>query len=87
MPGPEGVVGAFFPVWKTAQATFLPDAVKGFPPSGQDFMPVGLVAHIPDQAVIRGVEDIVQGDGELHHPQGGAQVPFLDGDHIDDKLP
>jgi len=36
---------------------------------------VGLVADIPDQAVPGRVEDVVQGDGQLDHPQAGAKVP------------
>jgi hypothetical protein len=35
---------------------------------------VGLVAHVPHQAIIRRVEHIVQGDGELDGAKTGGQV-------------
>ncbi|MNN38217.1 hypothetical protein D3C81_1522010 [compost metagenome] len=38
-------------------------------------MRVGLVADVPHQAVVRGVEDVVQGDGQFDHPEAGAEVP------------
>ena len=43
--------------------------------AGQDLVRVGLVADVPDQPVVRGVEDVVQGHGELDHAQPGAEMP------------
>ena len=43
-------------------------------PAGEDFVRVGLVAHVPDQAVFGGVENIMQGHCELHRAQVGAQM-------------
>ena len=37
----------------------------------------------PDQAVIRGVEDVVQGDGELDHAEASAEMAAGDRDRID----
>lgn len=33
-----------------------------------------LVADVPHDAVLRGGEDVVQGDRQLGHAQGGAKV-------------
>jgi hypothetical protein len=37
-------------------------------------MRIGLMAHIPDQPVMRGVEQIVQGDRQLNHAEACAQM-------------
>ena len=41
---------------------------------GEELVDVGLVAGVEDDGVARGAEDPVQGDGQLHHAQVGAQV-------------
>ncbi|MNN71762.1 hypothetical protein D3C81_1877250 [compost metagenome] len=38
-------------------------------------MRVGLVADVPQQTVLGGVVDVVQGDGQLDHAEAGAEVP------------
>jgi hypothetical protein len=35
---------------------------------------VGLVADVPDHAVVRRVEDVVQGDGQFHRAEVGGQM-------------
>ena len=32
------------------------------------------MAHVPDDAVLRGVEAVVQGKGEPHYAEAGAEV-------------
>ena len=70
----EGVVLAFAAPRKARQAAKLAQAVHAVAPPGQDLVRVSLVAHIPDQPVVRRVEDIVQGHGELDRAQVGAEV-------------
>jgi hypothetical protein len=36
--------------------------------------PTHLVRHVPDDAVVRGVEHVVEGDRQLDHAERGAQV-------------
>jgi hypothetical protein len=43
--------------------------------ASQYLVRISLVAHIPDDAVIRRVEHMVQGDGELDRAQVGRQMP------------
>ena len=52
-------------------------------PAGQNFVRIGLVAHVPHQAVARGVEHIVQRHGEFHRAQVGAEVPTRLGDTVE----
>ena len=70
----EGVEGGFVPLGEGGQAAVLADAGHGFPPPREDFVGVGLVAHVPDDAILRGVKAVVQGEGELDYPQAGAEV-------------
>ncbi|MOA69541.1 hypothetical protein D3C78_1977960 [compost metagenome] len=32
------------------------------------------MTHVPHQPVVRGVVDVVQGDGQFHHTQAGTEV-------------
>ena len=56
-------------------------------PAGQDLVRIGLVADVPDQPVVRRVEDVVQGHGELDHAQAGAEMPAGHRDRVDRLLP
>ena len=72
--GAEGVVFAFVAARETADAVQLAQRVHAVAPAGEDFVGVGLVAHIPDQPVFGCVEHVVQRHGELHRAQIGAEV-------------
>ena len=37
-------------------------------------MDIALVAHVPNEDILRGVQHIVQGDGEFGHSHGAFQV-------------
>ena len=38
-------------------------------------MRIGLVAHVPDKPVARGIEDIMESDGEFDDPKATAKMP------------
>ena len=59
--------------------------MKRIAPSGQDFVPVCLVADIPNQDIVRRIEDIMQCNGQFDHAEARAQMPFFRRHHIDDK--
>ena len=74
MRGAEGVVfalGALGEAGEAATLTQRPDAVA---PPGQDLVRIGLVADVPDQPVVGGVEHIVQCNGEFDDAQACPQV-------------
>jgi hypothetical protein len=50
-------------------------------------MPVGLVTHIPDQSVIRGLETVMKGHGQFDHPKAGAEMTGLCGHCPYDEFP
>ena len=70
----KGVVDALGALRKARDAAQLAQRVHAVAAAGQDLVRVGLVAHVPHQAVFRGVEDMVQGHGQLHRAQVGAEV-------------
>ena len=74
MRGAKRVVVALTATGKPRQPAKLPQTVHAVAPARQDFVWVGLMAHIPHQAVFGGVENIVQGHRQLHRAKVGTQV-------------
>ena len=56
------------------------------PPAGQNLVGVALVADIPDQLILGGVEDIVQGDGQFHYPETWGKMTAGPGYRLDDEI-
>ena len=83
MRGAERVVFAFGALGEAGEAAALAQRADAVAPAGQDFVRIGLVADVPDQPVVRRVEDIMQRDGQFHHAEPGAEVTAGDGDRID----
>ncbi len=52
----------------------LPDGVETVAPAGQELVDVGLVADVEDETIGGGVENAVEGDGELDHAQVGPEM-------------
>ena len=73
--GAEGVVFGLGAPGKAGEPAQAADGGETVAAAGENFMRIGLVADVPDQPVIRGIEDVVQGDGQLDHPQAGGEVP------------
>ena len=84
MAGVKGVVGALGALGEAAEALVLAQGVEAVLAPGEELVGVGLVAHVPDDLVPGGVKDVMQRDGELHHPQAGGEVPAGHGDRGDD---
>ncbi|GHE47751.1 hypothetical protein GCM10019059_03120 [Camelimonas fluminis] len=82
MGGAEGVVFALGPFGEAGEAINLAQGADAVAPSGQDFVRIGLVADVPDNAVVRRVEDIMEGDGQLDHAKPGAKMAAGDRDRI-----
>ena len=73
--GVKGVIGAFGPTGEAGESAQSAQSVELLAAAGQELVGVGLVAHVPDNLIARQIKDIVQGQGQLHHPQAGGQVP------------
>ena len=87
MPRTKGVVFRLRRLEKPRQTTFLPQAVHAVPPASKNLVGIGLVAHIPDQAIPGRIEDIVQRNGKLHHAQSRRQMSTRAGNALHEKLP
>ncbi len=84
MAGRESVVFALERGRKTAQAVQGPDRGETVAPSGQDFVRIGLMADIPDDAVVGCVENVMQGYGQFHDAERGTQMAGMVGHDLND---
>src|SRR3989338_2941970 len=85
--GAERFMWRFIDIRVAGDALPLPERVEPWISAGEELGRVALVADVPDNLVLRGVEDIVQGDGKLHHPEVRPQVAALLRDSLDDRVP
>ena len=86
MPRVKCVVGALRPLGKTADPSIRSQGMEPIPPSGDQFVRIGLVSHIPDNFVQRGIKHIMKGDGQLNRPKTGGQVSTGFGGGFNDLL-
>ena len=82
-PDAEGVVLAFGARREGREAAALLDGVELVAPAGEHLVRIGLVADVPDEPVVRRVEDVVQRDGELDRAEAGGEVAAARGDAAD----
>ncbi len=67
---------------KTGNPIRLAQVGHGFTATGEDFMDVGLVADVPDNAVVWRVEYVMQRKRQLHRTEVGGQVSACLGNRI-----
>jgi len=70
----KGIVGALAAFGETADSPILADAVKSLTPAGDDLVGVGLMADIPDDLVLRGIQDMMEGEGQFDHAERWGKV-------------
>lgn len=70
----KGVILTFFELGKTTQPFVLSQGMKLFLSAGEQFMGIGLMANVPHQFILRGVKNVVQGQGQFHHTKARCQV-------------
>ena len=68
---------------EAVQAAGLADGAKTVFAAGQQLVDIDLMAHVPDELVLGRGEYLVQGDGEFHHAQVGAEVAAALGQTLD----
>ena len=74
MRGAERVVFALAALGEAGQSAALAQGADAVAAAGQDLVRIGLVADVPDQPVARGVEHVVQGNGQLDDAEAGAEM-------------
>ena len=83
----ERVVLALHATRKAGEAAFLTERVEPGIPAGQDLVPIGLVAHVPDEDVPGGIVDRVERDRDLHRAEAWGEMPARARDDLDDPVP
>ena len=74
MPRVEHVVPRLLGVGEAAHAARPPQLLEALHAAREELVGVALVRHVEDDAVALEVVDAVQGRGQLHDPEVGAQV-------------
>ena len=82
----DEVVAALLAVGVAADAVALAQVRKPRLATGEDLVHVGLVAGVPQDGVVRTVEDAVQGDAELDRAEVAAEVAARVADRVHDEL-
>jgi hypothetical protein len=86
MAGIEGIVGTFGCFGETRKAPGGTNGGKLRRTARQKLMGITLMPHIPDNPVLRGLKNQVQGNGQFHHPQVGSQMPPIPADGGYDEM-
>ena len=79
----EAVVLALRALGEAGQPATLTQRANLFTAAGEDFVRVGLMTDVPDQPVIRRIEDMMQSDSQFHHAKARAEVSAGDCDRVD----
>ena len=84
MRGAERVVFAFGALGEAGEPALGAQRADAVAAACQDLVRIGLVADVPDQAVVRRVEDMVQRDGQFDDAEAGAEMAARDGHGVDE---
>src|SRR5258706_9755150 len=84
MRGTEGVVFALAALGEPGKAAALTHRTHAPASPGQDLVRIGLVADIPDDLVLRRIEDAVQRYGKLDDAEAGAEMAPRDRNRVDE---
>ena len=80
----KGVARRLLRIAEAREAVQLADRPHPRTASREDLPGVGLVSHIPDDPVVRGIEDAQEADHELHRAERTREVATRPGDGRDD---
>ena len=83
VPRTKGVVNTLGAVREGRQAILLLDRSQTRTATGDDLVRIGLMAHVPDDAIVRRVEHVMQRDGQFDRAQAGSKVSALCADRVD----
>src|SRR3546814_5081239 len=71
----ERIICALGALGEPGKPTPLPQGADAVAPSCKNFVRIALMADIPDQPVMRCVENVMNGGGEFDHAKAGDQMP------------
>lgn len=87
MPAGEGVVLALVGRWEGTKSTQMTVGVEGFAATCENLVSGSLMPHVPDDAVVWRVEDVVQGYRQFHDTQAAGEMSRIIGHLLYDFLP
>ena len=82
----EGVVDALRALGEARQSSALAQRPHACAPAGQYLVRIGLVADVPDEPVVRRVENAVQRDGQFDDAEARAEMPSGDRNDVNGLL-
>ena len=71
----------------SSNAVLLAQRMEILVAAGDQLVRVGLMTHVPDDLVLVQIQGLVQSQGELHHPQTGAEMAATGGNHLQMAFP
>lgn len=74
MSSAEGVVLALCTLGEAGHAAGLAEGGHLWATAGEDLVGISLVTDVPDEAVVGGVEYVMQSDGELDDAKGSTEM-------------
>ncbi len=83
----ERVVLALRARGERSKSARLLDRVELLAAARQNLVWIGLMAHVPNQPVVRRIEDVVQGYRQFDGAEPGGKVPATGAHTVDEKLP
>ena len=86
MSGGKCVVGAFVRVGEAREAAECAVGGEAVAPSGEQFVAVGLMPHIPHDAVVGGAEHIVQRNGNLNRSHRRCEMSRIVAERVDEEI-
>ena len=84
MTAHKGVIAALAASRETAQTAQLAIGGEGVATLGDDLMGIGLVSDVPNQLIVRGVENVVDCRCQLHRTQTRTKMTGIYGALLDD---
>ena len=60
----------------------MPKPRHRVPSPRNDFVGVGLVSHVPDDGILRGIKNVVERQRQFHRPQAACQMSSRFGDTL-----
>ena len=85
MPSPERVVSALLHLRESAQPVQLAVHPETVAAAGDDLVGIGLMAHVPDQLVVRRIEHVMQRGGQLDDAETRSQMAGIQRELLDDE--
>ena len=82
MAGTEGIEAAFGTFQITGNTTLLAERIELLVTASDQFVRIGLMAHIPDHLVVVEIKGLIKGQGELNNPQPRSEMSSAGGDNF-----